>query len=136
MGEVALKLDISKAYNRVSWSFLRNRMQSMGFCNKWIAWILLCVKTVTYNFCFNDSSIGPVFPKKGLRQGDPLSPYLFLICVKGLSNALDVAASNGDVHGCRIAPTAPTVYHLMFADDSFLFFKVRWRRQEMSKLFL
>lgn len=53
-GEVALKLDISKAYDRVSWSFLERRMKAMGFCDTWIEWMLLCVKTVTYNFCFND----------------------------------------------------------------------------------
>lgn len=122
VGEVALKLDISKAYDRVSWSFLRHRMQSMGFCDRWIAWMMLYVKTVNYNFYFNDSNIGHILLKKGLRQGDPLSPYLFLICVEGLSNMLDAAASNGEVHGCRIAPTAPTVSHLLFADDSFFIF--------------
>ncbi|WOG95437.1 hypothetical protein DCAR_0414756 [Daucus carota subsp. sativus] len=66
-GEVALKLDISKAYDRVSWSFLRRRLIIMGFCDTWIEWMMMCVKTVAYNFCFNDSVIGPITPKKGLR---------------------------------------------------------------------
>lgn len=49
-GEVALKLDISKSYDRIEWAYLKSRMQSMGFCNKWIAWIMMCVKTVSYDF--------------------------------------------------------------------------------------
>lgn len=122
-GEVALKLDISKAYDRVNWSYLKARMQAMGFCQKWIQWIMLCVCTVSYEFCFNGVSVGPVCPSRGLRQGDPLSPYLFLFCVEGLSNALDKAACEGRIRGSQVSPTAPTLTHLLFADDSFLFFQ-------------
>lgn len=121
--EIALKLDISKAYDRVSWSFLRHRMEAMNFSEQWISWMLLCIQTVSYRFSVNGTMVGPVVPKRGLRQGDPLSPYLFLLCVEGLSNALDQAVDNGVIQGCRIAPTAPVVSHLLFADDSFLFFK-------------
>ena len=95
----------------------------MGFCEVWIEWMMLCVNTVTYNFCLNGSIIGPVALKKGLRQGDPLSPYLFLLCVKSLSNAIDDGSRRGLIHGCQISPTAPTISHLLFADDSFLFFQ-------------
>lgn len=93
--EVALKLDSSKAYDRVNWSFLRKRMKSMGFCETWVDWVMMCVKIVSYNVCLNGTLVGPIAPKKGLRQGDPLSPYLVLICVESLSNAIDEALSNG-----------------------------------------
>lgn len=122
-GEVALKLDISKAYDRVDWAYLRARMQGMGFCNKWIGWVMMCVTTVSYDFCFNGSSIGPITPSRGLRQGDPLSPYLFLFCVEGLSSSLSTAAAEGSIHGSQISLNAPAVTHLLFADDSFLFFR-------------
>lgn len=121
-GEVALKLDISKAYDRVNWNYLRQRMRSMGFCGKWIDWMMLCVKTVSYNFYLNGMHIGPVFFRRGLRQGDPLSPYLFILCVEGLSNVIDVASTKGVIHGCNISPSAPTISHLLCVDDSFLFF--------------
>lgn len=67
--------------------------------------------------------VGPVIPRRGIRQGDPLSPYLFLFCVEGLSNALDLAAQRRLINGCKVSPTAPKITHLLFADDSFLFFK-------------
>lgn len=123
VGEVALKLDISKAYDRISWSFLRQRLKIKRFRNTWIERMMMCVQTVTYNFCFNESIIGPSVPRKGLRQGDPLSPYLFLLCVEGLSNAIDEASSSNEISGCQICESAPVVSHLLFADDSFLFFK-------------
>lgn len=85
--------------------------------------MMMCVKSVTYNFCMNGSFVGPIIPKRGLRQGDPLSPYLFLICVEGLYNAIDNASVASDIHGCIISATASTISHLLFADDSFLFFR-------------
>lgn len=82
-----------------------------------------CVSTVSCDIIFNGLTVGPIYPKRGLFQGDPLSPYLFLFCVEGLSNLLDKAETKGKIHGCKISPTAPAVSHLLFADDSFLFFK-------------
>lgn len=62
-GGVALKLDVSKAYDRVSWEFLKYQLHRMGFSNKWIAWVMLCVTTVSYTVCFNGSQVGPIIPK-------------------------------------------------------------------------
>lgn len=83
---------------------------------------MLCVTTVSYMVSFNGSTVGPINPSRGLRQGDPLSPYLFLFCVEGLSLSLSKAASEGSITGCQISPSAPKVTHMLFADDSFLFF--------------
>lgn len=63
-GEIALKLDISKAYDRVSWTYLHQRSQVMNFSKKWINWMSLYVKTVSYQFCINGSLVGPIYPKK------------------------------------------------------------------------
>lgn len=78
---------------------------------------------VTHNFTLNGSLVGPIIPKKGLRQGDSLSLYLFLLGVEGLSNAIDDASGNDMIHGRQISQAAPTISHLLFADDSFLFFR-------------
>lgn len=79
-GDLALKLDISKAYDRVSWKFLYHRMKVLGFCSKWVNWMMLCVKIVTYNFCIDGSYIGPTTLKHGLRQRDPLTLTFSVVC--------------------------------------------------------
>lgn len=122
-GNVALKLDVSKAYDRGKWDILENQMKRMGFASKWIDWILLCVQTVSYSVSFNDSLIGPITPMRGLRQGDLLSPYLFLLCVEEISRLLRKATDNNRVTGCKIHVSAPSVTHLLFVNDSFLFCK-------------
>jgi hypothetical protein len=73
MGDVALKLDISKAYDRIDWDYLRGVMQKMGFSPQWINWIMMCVETADYSVLVNGNMTDPITPGRGLRQGDPLS---------------------------------------------------------------
>jgi hypothetical protein len=120
---VALKLDISKAYDRIDWDYLRGIMTKMGFSTRWVSWIMMCVESVDYNVIVNDRLVGPITPSRGLRQGDPLSPYLFILCAEGLSALIRHAEARGDIHGVKICRNAPIVSHLLFADDSFLFFR-------------
>ncbi|KAL6228109.1 hypothetical protein ACLB2K_002063 [Fragaria x ananassa] len=122
-GYAALKLDMSKAYDRVEWSFLEGIMRQMGFDRRWIEMVLRCVQTVSYSFVVNGEVRGMVQPQRGLRQGDSISPYLFLLCAEAFSRLIMEAEARGHLHGVKIYPRAPTISHLLFADDSFVFFR-------------
>lgn len=98
-------------------------MIKMGFHPTWVRWIMLCVQSVNYSVLVNQDSVGPIHPFRGLRQGDPLSPYLFLICAEGLSTLIKKEERLGNLHGAKICRGAPIISHLLFADDCFLFFQ-------------
>ena len=120
---VALKLDISKAYDRMDWDYLRAILDKMGFHSRWIHWMSMCIESVDYFVLVNGEQVGPIILGRGLRQGDPLSPYLFIICVEGLSSLIRDAETRGVLTSTRICRRAPPVSHLLFAEDYFLFFK-------------
>jgi len=120
---VVLKLDISKAYDRIDWSYLKDVMSKMGFSEKWIQWIMLCVETVDYSVIMNNEKVGPIIPGRGLRQDDPLSPYLFILYAEGLSALIKNVENRRDLQGVRVFHIALRVSHLLFADDCFLFFQ-------------
>ena len=90
-GFMAIKLDMSKAYDRVEWNFLEAIMQKISFVDQWVRLIMTCVRTVTYAVLINGQPHGQIHHSRGIRQGDLLSPYLFLICTEGLSHLLQKA---------------------------------------------
>ena len=119
-GFAAIKLDMSKAYDRVEWSFLGQMMEKLGFCQRWIQLIMKCVSTVSYRIKVNGALSESFEPERGLRQGDPLSPYLFLLCAEGFSALLAKAEEDGLISGVKICRNAPSISHLLFADDSLI----------------
>jgi ribonuclease HI len=119
-GLCAVKLDMHKAYDRVEWSFLEKIMWKMGFDRRWVTLIMACVKSVKYKVRVNSSETDTFIPTRGLRQGDPLSPYLFLFVAQGLSSMLKGAENRGELQGVHVCRDAPPVSHLLFADDSLI----------------
>ncbi len=120
-GEMAIKLDMSKAYDLVEWIYLESIMRRMGFAERWISLIMECIRTVQYSVLIDGVPKGFIIPSQGIQQGDPLSAYMFLLCAEGLSVLFHKAGFLGNLKGIQSCPRGPWVSHLFFADDSLLF---------------
>jgi hypothetical protein len=118
-----LKLDMSKAYDRVEWRYLKGVLEKMGFHKKWVTILMECVSTVSYSILVNDDPYGYIKPSRGLRQGDPFSPYLFLLCAEGFNSLIEKEKTVGTLQGVSISRGGPKISLLFFADDSLLFCK-------------
>jgi hypothetical protein len=120
-GEMAIKLDMSKAYDRVEWAFIEGIMRKLGFAERWISLLMECICTIQYSVLIDGVPKGYINPTRGIRQGDPLSPYVFLLCAEGLSALFQQASAMGHLKGIQSCRGGPWVSHLFFADDSLLF---------------
>lgn len=126
---MVVKLDMSKAYDRVEWDFLGQVMDRMGFEPLFVGWILKCINSASFSFNINSTANGYVLPTRGIRQGDSLSPYVFLICSEIFSHLIQTSVAKGKFQGLKISNAGPSISHLLFADDSLLF--VRQRRNKL-----
>lgn len=122
-GQMALKVDMSKAYDRIEWDYLRAIQIQMGYSCWWVQLIMQCVRTVSYQVTHARKEVGPILPSRGIRQGDPLSPYLFILCAEGLSALLRRYEQSKWIQGIKLCRSAPSITHILFADDSYLFCK-------------
>ena len=115
-----LKIDISKAYDKVSWLYLQLLLTHLGFGINFIRWIMSCITTVSFSVLINGAASSFFHAERGLRQGCPLSPLLFLLVAEGLSRALRVARVEGRFIGIQMAPNL-NITHLLFVDDVLIF---------------
>ena len=120
-GFMAMKLEMSKAYDRVEWHFLKQILLKLGFQESWVALIMEYVTIVSYSILVNGEPKGLIKPSRGLHQGDPLSPYLFIFCVEGLNALLRQAAAADDIHRFSLCRNGPKLTHLFFADNCLIF---------------
>ena len=111
---MALKLDMSKSYDRVEWSFLECLLRKMGLQSRWVDLMIECITTVSYSILINGEPSQTIHPSRGLRQGDPLYSYLFLLCTRGLHGLISKAATSGDIRGISICRNGPILTHLFF----------------------
>ena len=131
-GYMGLKLDMSKAYDRVEWCFLEAMMEKMGFPSDFISATMRCVSSASFSILLNGQPSRRFLPSRGLRQGDPLSPFLFILCAEGLSVLLRDAELKKEIHGIKIGKKVEPISHLFFADDSLLF--IRANDEEVEKV--
>ena len=129
-GFMALKLDMSKAYDQVEWYFLEELIRKMGFNERWINHIMGCVKIVSYFVLVNGEPCGMIHPIRGIKRGDLLSPFLFLLCTEGLNEMVKSAERHGDIHGFSLCRRGPKPMHLLFADNSLPFCKANMEKCE------
>lgn len=135
-GWMAVKLDVSKAYDRMEWRFLDKMMDRMGFSQRWRGLVMQCVTSVSYRFLLNGKPTPAIKPSRGLRQGDPISPYLFILCSEALSELLREAEEKKRITGLKVCRGAPPISHLLFADDSFSFCQAHVREAHTLKAIL
>lgn len=121
--KMALKLDMSKAYDRVEWACLDKIIEKLGFHSSWRSLMMQCISSITYAIHINGKPSSHITPTKGLHQGDPLSPYLFLLCAEGLSTLIKKATADGLLEGISVSKGGPCLSHLFFTDDSLIFAK-------------
>lgn len=119
----ALKIDMMKAYDRVEWDYLEAVMGNLGFNPGWISSVMKSVRTVSFSVLFNGDQLENFKLTRGTRQGDPISPYLFLLAAEGLSSLLKQRGNNTDSIGLKVSPTTPVLSRLLLADVSLLFLK-------------
>ena len=118
------KLDLEKAYDHVNWEFLLYLIQRCGFFEKWRRWISFFISTIRFCILVNGSPCGFFQSSQGIRQGDPLSPLLFVLVMEALSRLIDKSSGVGllscfSVGGEVFAPSK--ISHLLFADDTLIF---------------
>ena len=121
-----LKLDIEKAFDNVNWDCLLSIMSKMGFGQKWINWIRWCISIANFLILINGTPSDFFRSTRSLRQGNPLSPYLFLLVMEILSQLLFRAKSGGYIKGFKVGNSngvGRDLLHLLFVDDTLLFCK-------------
>ncbi|XP_038979986.1 uncharacterized protein LOC120110122 [Phoenix dactylifera] len=121
---MAIKLDMERAYDRIRWRFLQQTLEAYGFHRQWIDWVLGCVRGPKFSILVNGTP--PFFESTmGLRQGCPLSPYLFILCADILSRDLQRVCACRELEAYVPAPGASPLSHLLFTDDCLLLARAR-----------
>ncbi|KAH0738106.1 hypothetical protein KY290_036811 [Solanum tuberosum] len=117
-----MKIDLRKSYDMVSWDFLEEVLAGFGFPDKFIKWIMTCVSTTMFSVKVNGENHGYFEGRRGLRQGDPMSPLLFVLVMEYISRTLQNMSMLPDF---RYHPMCKKVKltHLIFADDLMIFCK-------------
>ena len=116
-----LKLDFHKAYDMVKWSFVDKVLASMGFGTRWCGWIRPCISSISMSVLINGSPSAHFKLKRGFKQGDPISPFLFILVAEVLNRMILKAKDLDIIKGVVIGRDKVELTHLQFADDTLIF---------------
>ena len=123
MGYMAIKIDLEKAYDKLEWSFIRRMLIRINLPTNLVDLIMSCVSSVTTLILFNGSPLDLISLSRGIRQGDPLFLYIFILYVDYLSQLIEEKCNNKMWSSVKASRSGPAFLHLMFADDLVLFAK-------------
>jgi hypothetical protein len=120
MPGMLFKLDLSKAFDKLSWDYMREMLLAFGFDKLWVDWILNLTSSAFFSILINGVPSRPFSPSRGIIQGDPLSPFLFIIMAKGLSRSIHVAIASNLLTGPPLHGISPPISHSQFVDDTLM----------------
>jgi exonuclease III len=115
-----IKLDLSKAFDRASWQYIRAVLNSFGFDQTWISWVMNLTSSAFFSILVNGVPSKPFSPTRGIRQGDPLSPFLFVLLAEGLGRYIKASIYDGSLKGLPLHNIQPAPSHSQFVDDTLL----------------
>ena len=126
---MALKLDMEKAYDKLNWNFIEAILTKFGFHKTWIKWTMACIRNASFSVLVNNVPGKPFSPSRGIRQGDPLSPYIFVIAMEYLARKLQAESlkPKSDI-GIKLVPRSTSIPFLSFADDTLILAKANYKK--------
>ncbi|KAF7839819.1 DNA polymerase alpha subunit B [Senna tora] len=131
-GLMAIKIDLEKAYDRISWDFVVDTLKEVGFGDTFMNLIHHCLITPSLQILWNGGKTDSFKPSRGIRQGDPISPYLFVLCIERLAH-IQRAIGSGDWRPIKLGREGPPISHLFFADDLVIFLEASMNQVDIVK---
>lgn len=121
IGTMALKIDLEKAFDRLEWSFICEVLHHFNFPKNIIDIIMACILSTSVSILFNGGKLEPFTPTRGICQGDPLSPYIFILCLEYLSFLILDKIADNTWKPVKASRSSPSFSHLFFTNDLILF---------------